>query len=67
MMKSKMGHVLATGAVLALGSGAASAAIDVTEAVAELDGLIVPIGLLGGAALVVAITIKVWRRIRGAA
>ncbi|MDR7135723.1 hypothetical protein J2X06_002941 [Lysobacter niastensis] len=45
----------------------ASAAVDVTEAVTELEGMLVPIGLLGGAALLVAITIKIWKRIRGAA
>lgn len=45
----------------------ASAAIDVTEAVSEIEGAAAPIGLLGGAALVVAVIIKVYKRLRGAA
>lgn len=45
----------------------ASAAVDVTEAVAEIDGAAAPIALLGGAALVIAVLIKVYKRVRGAA
>jgi hypothetical protein len=48
-------------------SPATFAAIDVTEAVGELDGMLIPIGLLGAAALVVSVVIKVWKRLRGAA
>jgi len=64
--KSKLAAVL-TGTAFALATTAASAAVDVTAAKSELDGMIAPIGILGGAALLVVIAIKVWKRIRGAA
>lgn len=64
-LKSKLLAAVATGTVLVATN--ASAAVDVTEAVAELEGMLIPVGLLGAAALGVAIAIKVWKRIRGAA
>lgn len=63
--RSKLaGVMLASSAFIATN---ASAAVDVTEAVAEIEGAHAPIALLGGAALVVAVIIKVYRRLRGAA
>ena len=52
---------------LALVASNASAAIDVSAAVTELTGASAPIALLGGAALVIAVLVKVYRKVRGAA
>lgn len=63
---NKHGLAVLTASAFAFAATTASAAVDVTEAVSELEGMLVPIGLLGAAALLVTITIKVWKRIRGA-
>lgn len=54
-------------AAVALGaSQVASAAIDVTEVVAEIDGTVAPIALIGGAVLLVVVTIKAYKWVRRA-
>lgn len=58
---------LALGLVTSFAATNASAAVDVADAVAEMSGALVPIGLLGGAALLVTVVIKVYKRVRGAA
>mgnify|MGYP005750868787 CR=1 FL=1 len=68
MFDNTRSKLLAAGAVAsAFVATNANAAIDVTAAVAEIDGAHAPIALLGGAALIVAVIIKVYRRLRGAA
>lgn len=68
-MFNKFRSKLAVGALAASAFVAtnANAAVDVTDAVAEISGAATPIGLLGGAALVIAVMIKVYKRLRGAA
>jgi len=45
---------------------ASHAAIDVTSVVTEINGLIAPLGLIGGAVLIVVVTIAAYRWIRRA-
>lgn len=49
-----------------VGSQAAHAAIDVTTAVSEIEGIAAPAGLIGLAMLGVLATIKGWKMIRRA-
>ena len=64
MKKLQLGALGVTAFALA---NTASAAIDVTDAVAEFTGAAAPIAALGGAALLVVVMIKVYKKIRGAA
>lgn len=64
-MRNRLGGlVLAAG--LAAVSGAASAAIDVTPVVAEINGAVAPIGLIGAAVLLVIVAIKSYKWVRRA-
>lgn len=56
----------AAGAVLLASANMAHAAIDVTDVVAEIDGAIAPIGLIGAAVLVVVVSIAAFKWVRRA-
>lgn len=57
---------LAVSAALLAPVAAMAAAPDVTDVVTEIEGAAVPIGLLGSAALIVMIGIKLWKWMRRA-
>lgn len=54
------------GAVLLGASGLASAAVDVTEVVTEIEGAAGPIAAIGAAVLIVMVGIKVYKWVRRA-
>jgi len=56
----------ATAGVLSLLPMASHAAIDVGSVVGEINGLIGPLGLIGGAVLVVVVTIAAYKWVRRA-
>lgn len=51
---------------LVLLAGASHAAVDVSEAIGEIDGMIAPVAAIGGAILLVLVAIKAWKMIRRA-
>lgn len=55
-----------TGAALLAYVNSAMAAVDVTAVVTEIEGAVVPIGLIGAAVLVVMVGIKVYKWVRRA-
>lgn len=63
-MKKLYGAVVGGG--LALASGLASAAVDVTDIVAEITGAAAPIALIGGAVLTIHYGAKVFKWVRKA-
>lgn len=65
--RTKFTGALLLGSAFVATNASAQSAIDVTDAVAEITSAATPIGLLGGAALVMAVIIKVYKRLRGAA
>ncbi|KAF7600094.1 MAG: methyltransferase [Candidatus Dactylopiibacterium carminicum] len=64
-MKKQILAVVAGVFSLALTTGA-QAAIDVSAVVDEIDGTLTPIGLIGGAVLLVAVAIKAYKWVRRA-
>lgn len=56
-----------TALATAFAASNASAAVDVTDAVAEITGSHAAIGLLGGAALITVVIIKTYKRLQRAA
>lgn len=62
----KTGVSAGIGGLLAYGGNAIAAipAIDVTEPVAFIEGLLAPIALIGAAFLIVSIAIKGWKIMR---
>lgn len=65
MIKYAMGLFLAVLANLGL-LNVAHAAIDVTSVVTEIQGALGPIGLIGGAVLIVIVSIAAYRWVRRA-
>ncbi len=55
-----------TALVLAALSSQANAAIDVSGVVTEISGTLAPIGLIGAAVLLVMVSIKAFKWVRGA-
>lgn len=54
-------------ALFSMAAAASAAAPDVTAAVTEIEGMAGPVGLIGGASLLIAVGIKIWKRLRGVA
>lgn len=66
MRNNKFAAVAAVGSALALSAGSAAAAPDVTAVVTAIEGAAAPIGLIGGAVLIVLVGIKVYKWVRRA-
>lgn len=66
MNKTLRNALLAAGVIAASAVQQAQAAVDVADVVAEIAGAATPIGLIGGASLLVAVGIKVYKWVRRA-
>lgn len=64
-MLKRVGVGVATVAALAL-SSAASAAIDVSDIVTEIEGGAAPVAAIGGAVLLILAGVKLWKLVRRA-
>lgn len=66
MNKTLRNALVAAGVIAATAVQQAQAAVDVTAVVTEISGASAPIALIGGASLVVAVGIKVYKWVRRA-
>lgn len=66
MNKTLRNALIAAGVIAATAVQQAQAAVDVTAVVTEISGASAPIALIGGASLLVAVGIKVYKWVRRA-
>lgn len=66
MNKTLRNALIAAGVIAATAVQQAQAAVDVTAVVTEISGASAPIALIGGASLIVAVGIKVYKWVRRA-
>lgn len=65
-MNKQILTALVVGAAMASASNTASAAIDVSAIVTEINGVVAPVGLIGVAVLTLIVAIKAYKWVRRA-